>query len=119
MLDHARTRYPNRGSWAAALTNGEKFDYVLASGVLNVRQSHTDLEWWDYVVTTLIKFDSLATKGFAFNMLTSYSDQDKMRDYLYYANPGKVFELCKQRFSKQVALLHDYPLYEFTILVRK
>ena len=25
-----------------------------------------------------------------------------------------MFDLCKQRFSPRVALLHDYPLYEFT-----
>jgi hypothetical protein len=27
--------------------------------------------------------------------------------------------LCKRRFSRNVALLHDYDLYEFTVLVRK
>lgn len=30
-----------------------------------------------------------------------------------------LFDLCKRRYSKSVALLHDYGLYEFTILVRK
>jgi hypothetical protein len=29
-----------------------------------------------------------------------------------------VFDTCRQRFSPRVALLHDYPLYEFTIIVR-
>jgi hypothetical protein len=27
--------------------------------------------------------------------------------------------VCRDRFPRQVTLLHDYPLYEFTILVRK
>ena len=57
--------------------------------------------------------------GFAFNCLTSYSDAHKMRDYLYYADPCALFDLCKRRYSRYVALLHDYKLYEFTILVRK
>ena len=30
----------------------------------------------------------------------------------------RVFDVCRQRFSPRVALLHDYPLYEFTIIVR-
>lgn len=30
-----------------------------------------------------------------------------------------LFDLCKRRYSKNVALLHDYGLYEFTILIRK
>jgi hypothetical protein len=53
------------------------------------------------------------------NCLTGYSDDDKKRDYLYYADPCRLFDLCKRRYSRQVALLHDYGLYEFTVLVRK
>ena len=42
-----------------------------------------------------------------------------MRGHLYYADPASVFDLCMRRYSRHVALLHDYGLYEFTILVRK
>ena len=42
-----------------------------------------------------------------------------MRPYLYYADPLFLFDYCKKKYSKSVALLHDYGLYEFTILVRK
>jgi hypothetical protein len=42
-----------------------------------------------------------------------------MRDDLYYADPLFFFDYCKTRFSRFVTLIHDYPLYEFTILVRK
>ena len=42
-----------------------------------------------------------------------------MRGDLYYGDPRAFFDHCKRRFSKQVALLHDYGLYEFTIRVRK
>jgi len=58
-------------------------------------------------------------KGFAFNMLTKYSDREYMKEYLYYADPLFIFDYCKRNFSKKVALIHDYELYEFTILVRK
>lgn len=94
-------------------------DYGIASGIFNVRLGRSDLEWQDYLESTLDVLDRSSTLGFAFNCLTSYSDRDKMRDYLYYANPGALFDLCKKRYSQHVALLHDYGLYEFTILVRK
>ena len=72
-----------------------------------------------YVESTLDVLDRTSRLGFAFNCLTSYSDAAYMRPNLYYANPGQLFDLCKRRYSSQVALLHDYGLYEFTILVRK
>ena len=42
-----------------------------------------------------------------------------MKDHLFYADPCFFFDHCKKHFSKNVALLHDYGMYEFTILVRK
>jgi hypothetical protein len=30
-----------------------------------------------------------------------------------------LFDLCKRRYSKHVALYHDYGLYEFTVVVRR
>lgn len=94
-------------------------DYSVASGVFNVRLRRTDVEWFDYLLATLDVLDRNSRFGFAFNCLTSYSDEDKKRDYLYYADPCRLFDLCKRRYSHQIALLHDYGLYEFTILVRK
>jgi len=94
-------------------------DYGVASGIFNVRLGRTDAEWFNYILGTLDVLDHTSSRGFAFNFLTSYSDEDKKRDYLYYADPCRLFDLCKRRYSRQVALLHDYGLYEFTILVRK
>jgi SAM-dependent methyltransferase len=94
-------------------------DYVVASGIFNVKLGHDAGDWRAYVAETLATMNALSTRGFAFNMLTMYSDADKRRDDLYYADPRDVFDLCKRRFSPRVALLHDYPLWEFTIIVRK
>lgn len=94
-------------------------DYGVASGILNVRLGRTDAEWFDYLQATLDVLDRTSSLGFAFNCLTSYSDEDKKRDYLFYADPCRLFDLCKCRYSHQIALLHDYGLYEFTLLVRK
>jgi hypothetical protein len=61
---------------------------------------------------------ALSVRGVAFNMLTAYSDPGHMRADLYYADASFYFDYCMRRFPRRVALLHDYDLYEFTILIR-
>ncbi len=97
----------------------ETADYSVASGIFNVRLSFSNDKWNEYLETTLNLLNSRSRKGFSFNCLTIYSDTDKMHDYLYYANPCVIFDFCKRNYSRDVALLHDYGLYEFTIIVRK
>ena len=94
-------------------------DYVVASGIFSVRLENQSSDWLSYLLSTLEHMNASSLKGFAFNCLTQYSDEDKMRDDLYYADPFYLFDFCKRNFSRHVALLHDYGLYEFTILVRK
>ena len=94
-------------------------DFAVASGIFNVRLEHGNDEWRQFLHATLDVLDGVSRKGFAFNCLTSYSDTEKKKDYLYYADPCALFDLCKKRYSRNVALLHDYSLYEFTILVKK
>lgn len=121
MINVAEQRYAaaDQVRFVTAAEPDEVADYGVASGIFNVRLGRSDAEWFDYVQATLDVLDRTSRLGFAFNCLTSYSDEDKKRDYLYYADPGRLFDLCKRRYSRQVALLHDYGLYEFTILVRK
>lgn len=97
----------------------EPADYCVASGVFNVRLDVDDPTWTRYVLATIARLDQLSSKGFAFNMLTSYSDPGHMRGDLYYGDPAFFFDHCASSISRQVALLHDYGLFEFTILVRK
>ena len=94
-------------------------DYVVASGIFNYRGEQGFDAWTNYMVEVLHRFNDLSCKGFSSNFLTKYSDEDKMREDLYYADPLFLFDYCKKNFSKNVALLHDYRLYDFTILVRK
>jgi Mycolic acid cyclopropane synthetase len=94
-------------------------DYVVASGIFNFRGAQSFEAWTDYVVRVLDRFHGLSRKGFACNFLTKYSDVDRMRPDLYYADPLFLFDFCKNHYSKNVALLHDYRLYDFTLIIRK
>lgn len=121
MIRTAQCRYANSANACFTVASAplEMADYSIASGIFNVRLKCNDAEWQSYLEATLDSLNLSSRYGFAFNCLTSYSDADKMRDYLYYADPCVLFDLCKRKYSRQVALLHDYGLYEFTILVRK
>lgn len=121
MIRAAEERYEGFPEARFAISNepDQVADFGVASGIFNVRMGRSDDEWRIYLETTLDLLDRTSRSGFAFNCLTTYSDKNKMHDYLYYADPCALFDFCKRRYSRNVALLHDYDLYEFTILVRK
>jgi SAM-dependent methyltransferase len=94
-------------------------DYVVASGIFNYRGAEPFDDWTAHVIQVLGEMHRLSRRGFASNFLTKYSDADRMRPDLYYADPLYLFDHCKRHFAKDVALLHDYSLYDFTLIVRK
>jgi len=94
-------------------------DYTVASGIFNFRGEQSFEDWTEYVLGVLNEFNQLSRRGFASNFLTKYSDAEKMRADLYYADPLFLFDHCKRNYSKNVSLLHDYRLYDFTLIIRK
>lgn len=93
-------------------------DFTVANGVFTLQLDTPDDAWLDYVLGQIGVIANLSTQGFGFNLLTSYSDPDRRRPDLYYADPTFYFDYCKRTFSRNVALLHDYGEWEFTIWVR-
>jgi SAM-dependent methyltransferase len=121
MIDAAGMRHAGdeRATFTTDLRAVPLAHYTVASGVFNVRLGHDADQWHGYVMETLAAIDALTSRAFAFNMLSTYSHAGRRRDDLFYMDPLTMFDACKRRFSTRVALLHDYPLYEFTIIVRK
>jgi SAM-dependent methyltransferase len=121
MIEHAESIYGGTPHCAFTCDRSQltAADYTVASGLVNVKLHAGDEEWKSYMLETVDELAKLSSKGFAFNALTLYSDREKMRPDLHYADPLFWFDHCKRRYSRFVTLLHDYPLYEFTIIVRK
>jgi SAM-dependent methyltransferase len=121
MVELARRRHAGRPDCTFTAEPAEltATGYVVASGIFNVRLGTPEDAWRDYTLATLEHLAGLATVGFAFNMLSTYSDADRRRPDLYYADPAYFFDHVKRRLAAHVSLLHDYPLWEFTILARK
>ena len=94
-------------------------DYVVASGVFNVRLDAPDSDWHEHVIRTLTLLNGKATAGWAVNFLTAYADEDRKRSELCYASPTVIFDWCRRSASRWVSVLHDYELYEFTVAVSR
>ena len=92
-------------------------DFTFVSGTFNVRFEATDEKWQEFIEGKLAEIAKYSSRGFSFNLLSTYVDWKA--DDLFYGDPLYWFDYCKRKFSKEVALLHDYPLYEWTLLVRK
>lgn len=120
MIETARRLHRDRDDRAFTHAAAElhPMDYAVASGVLNVTCGADSAGWEAHVFDTLDRLARLATRGFAFNALTCYGDPHLRRPDLYYADPCLLFDHCVRRYSRHVALLHDYGLYDFTILVK-
>ncbi len=99
------------------LSEVQPADYCFASGVFNAKADYGDDAWWSHVQTCIRDMAAKSRCGVAFNMLSSYSDEHKRDDTLYYADPCRVFDWCKREISRDVALLHDYGQWDFTILI--
>lgn len=120
MLDAARKNLSSfQGS--LALHNSSEIstlaDYSFVSGTFNVRFKCDDTSWKAFIHSKLEELNRFSRNGFAFNLLTTYVDWQE--PHLFYGDPCYWFDLCKRSYSPSVALLHDYPLYEWSIVVKK
>jgi SAM-dependent methyltransferase len=120
MISHAIQQKPPQVDWKYFTRESDltPADYTIACGVFNIKFAADPEAWQALILKTLSNIAQLSKKGFSFNMLTSYSDADRMRPDLYYGDSLFFFDYCKRNFSRNVALLHDYNLYDWTILVR-
>lgn len=97
----------------------EVADVVVASGIFNVRRDVPAGAWERYVEETVDRMADKARRGFGFNVLSQWSDPERRRADLHYADPARWFDHCARRYGRAVAVVQDYGLYEFTVLCRR
>ena len=122
MVSAARARHPGVrfecGDLAGGTTDGdETWDVVLCSGVFHVKLDAPEAEWEAFVIGMLRAMYAHCREGIGFNLM---SDQVDYRSAdLFYANPARILDFCRDELSRYVTLRHDYPLYEFTVHVHR
>jgi SAM-dependent methyltransferase len=86
------------------------YDVVVASGVFNHRLKDN----LGFIERAFEKFAGAAQVGFAANFMSPAADI--RYDALFYADPGVIFDFAR-RFSKRIAIRHDYMPFEYTVQV--
>lgn len=109
---------PDR-QWRVGAAPAETADFAIASGIFNVKGDVATDAWTQHVSAVLDILAGAGRRGFAFNVLSLASDPDRRRPDLYYADPADTLAYCLSRFGRNIALLQDYGLYEFTVIVRR
>jgi SAM-dependent methyltransferase len=105
--------------WLVGAKPEEAVDFAIASGILNVKGDAPIEVWERYVRETIDILARAGRRGFAFNVLSLSSDPERRAANLYYADASKMLSYCLGRYGRLVALLQDYGLYEFTVIVRR
>ena len=93
----------------------EKFDFVVSSGIFNVKNEIDNIMWNESMLSTLGLMFEKCRIALIFNALTN--KVDFMEDRLFYSDPVYIFTYCRDRFSRFVKLDHSYPLYEYSVCV--
>jgi SAM-dependent methyltransferase len=115
MLERARQATDDRAELVRSAEPTRLADYSFASGPFNVKGDCADGPWGAYVMDVVRAMAEKSRLGFAFNLLSTYVDF--RQENLFYADPAAFFAFCKRNVSPYVTLVHDYPLYEWTMLV--
>lgn len=90
----------------------ESQDYVFLSGLFNFKIENNT----GFMHDTIRESFRIARCGVSFNLLGSYVDFKE--DHLFYHDEKEVFHFTKT-LTRFVTLRADYPLYEFTVYLRK
>jgi SAM-dependent methyltransferase len=106
-------------SWHVGAVPDMQCDYAIASGVMNVKGEVELAAWTEYVDGVIETLAASGRRGFGFNLLSLSSDPERRRPHLFYADPVAMMRRCLDRHGRHVAVLQDYGLWEFTLLVRK
>ncbi|WBL76496.1 class I SAM-dependent methyltransferase [Bradyrhizobium xenonodulans] len=104
--------------WRVGDNPSEPADFAVASGIFNVRGGVAPSMWTEYVHRTIDVLAGASTLGFAFNILSLSSDPNRRAAHLHYADAAEMLSHCLRRYGRSVALLQDYGLFEFTVIVR-
>jgi SAM-dependent methyltransferase len=90
------------------------FDYIVSSSCFNLPLTEQDN--YEFIEEIFEKCYEHAKKGVAIDFNSTYVDFKSNEGYHY--DPERVFGIAK-KFTKRVALRHDYPLFEFAIYMYK
>ncbi len=92
---------------------GWQADYVLTSGIFNVRQQTPEATWRSYVQRAIAQLFAACRVAAVFNVLTTLADY--RRDDLFYLDPRSIPDLAAACGTRFFGVDASYPLHEMTV----
>lgn len=115
VLARARDRFggPNRSFSVGEVADVDgAFDVVVLSGALSLETGDNE----GRARFTLARMHELASEIAAANFMSTYVDYQEEKNHHF--SPEALFEFAKS-LTPWVSLVHDYPLWEFTLQLRR
>jgi SAM-dependent methyltransferase len=119
MISHASMvkRDLSRVNFMVATASPRVADYSVASGIFNVKLDHPLDRWERFVAKTLTEMRASSRQGFAVNFMAPLAPGRPVQR-VYRTMPEPWVKFCATEFGASIAVLADYGLREFTLLVR-
>ena len=93
-------------------------DYIVASGIFNVRIDEPVALWESFIEETLREMAAASQRGFAVNFLAALPEGMEGKPELYRTSPGRWTAACETA-GHRVEVLDRYGMREFTLLARR
>ncbi|MDA8777453.1 class I SAM-dependent methyltransferase [Pontimonas sp.] len=121
MLEAGRKRFISRPNveFLDRLEEHCAYDFVVASGVFNVRLENEIDDWEIYVRQTMRELFRIAAVGMSINFLSNGPHLTRRDDHLFYQSPGQLVQFVSEEISPLMFLDQSYSPWEFTISVLK
>lgn len=92
-------------------------DFVLASGIFNIKKNISKKVWQSYFFNSLKYMFSKCKNGISFNVLTF--DTTFKNPNNFYPNLEIILKFCRKELSKKIIINHSYNLWEYTVFIFK
>ena len=123
MIRHAQDKFKNDPVPQFNLVQNNleipQCQFLTANGLFNLKFEHNTTDWLTFVYQSMEDFFDKANETMAISFLSSYNDPEFRRDDLFYADPCLVYDFAMKNLSRSSAILSDYPLFEFVLVVKK
>lgn len=121
LLATAKRQYNDkRAAFSQTMVATDAADYSFVSGTFNMVADRDDESWREYICDSLAHLWRQTKKGLAFNLLDAEQTPSEDRsEGLFYDGADFYIDYCRTKLGAKVTLVNDYPLKEWTLLVRK
>jgi len=117
LINLAKKNYPDINIiYRDFLSDGHipEIDYALSSGIANLKTPNN----MEYIESVIKKMFTIAKKGAAINMLTSYAPENKQDTGMYFYSPEQMLKFAL-KLTRNVILRHEYLQNDFTLYLYK